>query len=227
MRKALIVVGKAPQAGVTKTRLCPPLTPDQAASLYSAFLVDTVGTARSLGWARVTLVYPDASGARAILTRLLPRDVRLEHQDGYGLGEALRGAFDREFAQGFDRVVLIGSDNPTLPASLIRAADDGLDRHDVVIGPASDGGYYLIGMDHAHPALFEGITWSTSVVYRETLERARAARLSVLSIEEWSDVDTFADLARVRSELGEADLTVAPTTRAELRALAELFSGSS
>ena len=210
------MIGKAPEPGRAKTRLTPPLTPDQAAALYSAFLVDTVDTARSLRWDRVTVIYPPSKGARSILKNLLPGDVHLMPQPGSGLGEALTGAFVNHAAAGFERVVLIGSDNPTLPASLVAAAGEALDTHDIVIGPATDGGYYLIGMDRPHRAVFERITWSTSLVYGETLQRAREAGLSVASCDAWDDIDTFDDLVRVRTELGRLDRTVAPRTRAEL-----------
>ena len=223
MRRALVVVGKAPQPGATKTRLCPPLLPAQAARLYEAFLRDALETGQSLGWDRVTLIYPPTTGARAILTRIVPAHVHLHAQDGRGLGEALSGAFVHHASNGFDRVVLIGSDNPTLPAALIKGASDALDVHDVVIGPAADGGYYLIGMDRPLPVLFDRITWSTSLVYNETIERAHENGLSVASLPEWYDVDTFEDLARLRAELDELDVTVAPATRLELDVLAPLF----
>jgi len=219
VRRAVVVIGKAPEPGRTKTRLTPPLTPDEAAALYSAFLRDTVETARSLGWDRVTVIYPPANGARAVLKRLLPGDVHLMPQPGSGLGEALSGAFVNHAAAGFDRVVLIGSDNPTLPRSLIDAGGAALDTHDIVIGPATDGGYYLIGMDRPHRTLFERINWSTSLVYGETLDRAREAGLSVASCGTWDDVDTFDDLERLRAELYHLDPTVAPFTRAELARL--------
>jgi uncharacterized protein len=223
MRRALVVVGKAPEAGVTKTRLCPPLSPTQAARLYQAFLRDTLETGRSLGWDRITLIYPPSTGARAILTGIVPAQVHLHEQDGRGLGEALSGAFAHHASEKFDRVVLIGSDNPTLPAALIERASDALDTSDVVIGPAVDGGYYLIGMDRPLPVLFDRITWSTALVYNETIERAYEAGLSVQSLPQWYDVDTFDDLARLRLELDEQHETVAPATRIELDALAPLF----
>ena len=216
MRRAVVVIGKAPEPGRTKTRLTPPLTPDQAAGLYSAFLRDTVEMARSLTWDRVTVIYPPSVRAQSALARLLPEDVHLMPQPGTGLGEALAGAFAGHAAEGFERVVLVGSDNPTLPGSLLDAAADALDTHDIVLGPASDGGYYLIGMDKPHPVVFERITWSTSSVYDETLERARESGLSVASLEAWDDVDTYEDLERVRAELEALDPTVAPLTRAAL-----------
>jgi uncharacterized protein len=225
VRRALVVVGKAPQPGVTKTRLCPPLSPAEAAQLYRAFLLDTLETGRSLGWDRITLIYPPSAGARSILSGIVPPGIELNPQPGRGLGAALSGAFARHASEGFDRVVLIGSDNPTLRESLIETASDALDVHDLVIGPATDGGYYLIGMDRPQPIVFERITWSTSLVYGETMARAREGGLSVASLPVWYDVDTYDDLVRLRSELADSDAAVAPRTRRELDLLTPLLDG--
>jgi uncharacterized protein len=216
VKRALVVIGKAPEPGRTKTRLCPPLTPDQAAELYSAFLRDTVETASSLRWDRVTVIFPPSAGARSQLRKLLAAGVHLMPQPGTGLGEALAGAFVRHAADGFGRVVLVGSDNPTLPASLMEVAGDTLDSHDLVIGPTSDGGYYLIGMDRPHRAVFERITWSTPLVYGETIERAGEAGLTVAALQAWDDVDTFDDVTRLAAQLARLDPSTAPNTRAEL-----------
>src|SRR5687768_5564995 len=161
MKRSAIVIGKAPQPGRTKTRLTPPLTPDEAAALYEAFLVDCVSIAFRVQWERVSVIYPPVAGARATLERLLPRATRLIAQPGAGLAAALSGAFEGELAGGMDRVVLIGSDNPTLPKEIVEEACARLGDHDVVIGPSSDGGYYLIAMAAFHGGLFERITWST------------------------------------------------------------------
>ena len=216
MRRALVIVGKAPAAGVTKTRLTPPLTPEQAARLYRGFLQDTAATALTLAPERVTLIYPPSSGAAEALAALLPAGVSLQPQPGEGLGVALAGAFRDHLAAGFDRVVLIGSDNPTLPSAMIEEAYAGLSDHDVVIGPSTDGGYYLIGMTHPHLGLFERIAWSTEIVYAQTLERAREFGLRVLPVREWYDVDTVAELERLRSDLAALPLADAPATRAAL-----------
>lgn len=219
VRRALVITGKAPEPGRTKTRLSPPLTPLQAAHLYRGFLQDTVRMALGLGWERTSLIYPPRVGAREELAALLPSAVTLVAQAGAGLGEALGGAIRDHLADALQRVVIIGSDNPTLPPEIVAEAARGLDDHDLVVGPSHDGGYYLIGMDRAQPGLFEGIAWSTSVVYRQTLERARAADLSVLSLPEWYDVDTAADLEVLRADLARLPPDVAPTTRALLAAM--------
>src|ERR1700687_2102729 len=102
MRRALLIVGKAPLPGRTKTRLVPPLSPDEAADLYRAFLLDSVSGGLDLGWERVSAVPP--AGARQPLADLLPPRVTLVEQAGHGLGAALASAFDRHLAEGFEEV---------------------------------------------------------------------------------------------------------------------------
>src|SRR5437879_2224411 len=112
VRRALIVVGKPPVAGRTKTRLVPPLTAEQAAALYRGFLLDAISLGLSLEWERVTLIHPGDRGE--VLQKLVPANVHLLAQRGEGLGAALAFAFEHHFAEGFNSAVLLGSDNPTL-----------------------------------------------------------------------------------------------------------------
>ena len=218
--RALVIVAKAPQPGRTKTRLSPPLSLADAAALYEAFLVDTTQAALALSWERVTLLHPDLPGVAQALSVLVSDAAHLQPQDGVGLGAALSSAFHTHLAAGFDRVVLIASDTPTLPNALIQAASASLDHEDLVIGPSADGGYYLIGMRTFYPALFKGILWSTQYVLEQTLERARALALRVCSLPEWYDVDTVAELYRLAADLEQLPDDVAPQTRARLRSIA-------
>jgi rSAM/selenodomain-associated transferase 1 len=218
MRCALVIVGKAPRAGRTKTRLVPPLTAAEAAELSAAFLLDTIDTALSLGWERVSLIHPATRGEAELLCGLVADRVHLCAQSGSGLGDALRGAFVDHFGRGFERVVLVDSDSPTLPRHMLQDACAALDRHDVTIGPSVDGGYYLLGLRKRRDRLFEGIAWSTSYVYQQTLDRARGLRVQALP--EWYDVDVAADLARLHADLARQPADVAPHTR---RALGRLL----
>jgi rSAM/selenodomain-associated transferase 1 len=214
MRRALIVVGKAPVAGTVKTRLAPPLTAEEAAVLYRAFLADTLDLARRSGWEQVCLIHPRGDGPH--LAQLAP-EVSLLEQSSPGLGGALSEAFASHFERGFEKVVLIGSDNPTLGIEPIVAAEEALrDRQDLAIGPTSDGGYYLIGMRQPHLAVFERIEWSTPRVYAQTVERARALGLNVHPVDQWYDVDEPADLSRVLAELAHLPANVGRHTRAVL-----------
>jgi rSAM/selenodomain-associated transferase 1 len=217
MRRALLIVGKAPVPGRTKTRLVPPLSSEEAAELYRGFLLDSVSLGLDLGWERVSVVHP--AGARQILADVLPSRVTLVEQSGHGLGDALSSAFERHLAAGFDRVVLIGSDNPTLPREPIRAACAALDEHDLSIGPTLDGGYYLIGMRAPHLGVFENVEWSTPRVYAQTVARAVQLGLRVHAVPAWYDVDEPQDLERLRHDLLSLPPDVAPNTRAALDGL--------
>ena len=226
MRRALVIVGKAPEPGLAKTRLIGQhLSAQAAAALYRGFLLDTLQLGLGLGWERVTLVHPARAGAAAALAALVPPPVKLRAQGGTGLGHALASAVARHLAEGFQRVVLIGSDTPSLPVELIEAGCLSLDECDVCLGPSSDGGYYLIGLRAAHLGLFERIDWSTDRVYGQTLERARQLGLLTRSLPEWYDVDTLADLDRLRAELVDRPAWVARHTRQALEQLAGLVSG--
>jgi rSAM/selenodomain-associated transferase 1 len=220
MRRALIVVGKAPEAGLTKTRLVPPLTLRQAAELYRAFLLDAVDLGLSADCERVSVVHP--RGAAPALSALLPRDVHLLEQPTHGLGDALAFAFQTHLDEGFGRVVLIGSDNPTLPADRLQQAFAALDGHDLSIGPSADGGYYLIGLRRPHLGIFQAIEWSTPRVYAQTLARARRLNLRVQPVPDWYDVDTPADLAQLQLELASASGAVARHTRAAMARLGRI-----
>src|SRR3982074_1071359 len=203
MRRALLIVGKAPEPGRTKTRLIGPLlSPEDVAALSRGFLLDSVGFGLDLGWERVTVVHPTGGGPA--LTALLPPAVNLLEQRGRGLADALPHAFATHLAEGFDRVVLIGSDNPTLPRGLVEQACAALDGHDLSIGPSADGGYYLIGMRAPHLGVFDAIDWSTPRVYAQTLARAERLGLRVLSVTGWYDVDEPSDLERLHAELAES-----------------------
>jgi glycosyltransferase A (GT-A) superfamily protein (DUF2064 family) len=132
---------------------------------------------------------------------------------------ALSQAFEDHFAEGFDRVVLIGSDNPTLPRGPLEAACVALDYADVSIGATVDGGYYLLATRQFHAALFEDIHWSTPRVYAQTVAQATRLQLHVEAVEPWFDVDDLADLERLQAELAQANLEVAPNTRRALSAI--------
>jgi rSAM/selenodomain-associated transferase 1 len=217
MLRALLIVGKPPIPGSTKTRLVPLLSAEDAAALYQGFLLDSVGLGLELGWEQVTVVHPRAGGPA--LAALLPSQVRLLEQPGQGLADALPYAFATHLAEGFSRVVLIGSDNPTLPRGLVEQACSSLDTHEVSIGPSADGGYYLLGLREPHLGVFDAIEWSTSRVYAQTLARAERLGLSLRSVPEWYDVDEPADFAHLQRELAAAPASLAPHTRAALARL--------
>jgi rSAM/selenodomain-associated transferase 1 len=214
MRRALLIVGKAPQAGSAKTRLVPPLTPADAAALYRGFLLDSVALGLGLGWERVSVIHP--LGHRQALGDFLPASIRLVEQRGHDLVDALASAFETHLAQGFDRVVLIGSDNPTLPRAPVEQACAALEEFDLSIGPSADGGWYLLGMRQPHLDVFDNVEWSTPRVYAQTLGQAQRLGLRVHAVQEWYDVDEPGDLDRLQRELLDSAPELAPNTRAAL-----------
>jgi uncharacterized protein len=200
-RIALCIMAKAPEAGQVKTRLCPPLSPDDAAELYRCFLLDKIAQAREVTGAEPILAYAPARAA--VLFEALAPGFTLLAQRGADLTARLVAVCDEIFGTGCDAAILIDSDTPTLPTerleSAVAAMSDG--AQDLVLGPSEDGGYYLIGLRRPRPKLFEGMRWSTPTVLEETLRRARALGLSSTRLPAWYDVDTAADLARLRADL--------------------------
>lgn len=202
MHQYLVMVAKEPIPGRCKTRLCPPLDLSMAAALYECFLRNLtarlqglVRPGRSAGIAYTTESDPAYFGSR------VPADFRLMAQEGPDLGTRLPAVARICLREPGDRVVILSSDSPTLPPAFLESAFDELERHDVVLGPCDDGGYYLVGLRAYTTAIFERITWSTERVLRETLERAETAGLSVGLLPAWYDIDTATDLERLRAAL--------------------------
>ena len=202
---ALAVMSKAPCAGLVKTRLVPPLTPEEAAALNVCFLRDMTaniaGVARS-GGADGVVVYTPV-GAESVFDGLLLEGFSLLVQCGASFGDRLFHAAEDLLAVGYSSLCLIDSDSPTLPCQLLRAAVAALKRAGdrVALGAADDGGYYLIGLKHAHRRLFEDVDWSTARVLRQTIERAAEINLAVESLPAWYDVDEASSLRRLCEEL--------------------------
>ena len=195
---------KAPRAGKVKTRLSPPLTPEEAAALSICFLRDTtsaIAIAATKEIARGIAVYTPV-GAEADYTELLPGEFQLLPQRGEALGERMIFAMEDLFRLGFASVCLIGSDSPTVPLAVFTEAATVLARPEktVVLGPTKDGGYYLIGMKQQQRALFEDIAWSTEKVLEQTSERARQMNLKVHVLPTWYDVDDRMMLRRLCDE---------------------------
>lgn len=229
---AIGVMTKTPTPGVSKTRLCPPLEPEQAASLSAAFLLDTtrnIAEAARLGPVQAYAAYAPA-GTEDRLRRHLAPDTGCLLADGSrpmprgvdGFGRCLLHAIGSMLARGHRAACVLSSDTPTLPTGcLLQAADllvgpgapaDGR----VVLGACGDGGYYLLGMTRPHPSLFTDIAWSTGSVAAATRLRAREAGLEMMELEQWYDVDDAAGLLRLsRDQAGYA----APATRLALARL--------
>ena len=218
---AVVIMAKEPEPGKVKTRLCPPLTPRDAADLYTAFLLDTVGLVSATSGADRFLAY-DPPSAAEFFRQIVPRPAECVPQGTGDLGMRLSRISRGLFFRGYRRVVILASDTPHLPRDCIDRAFSLLDETDVVLGPCDDGGYYLVGSRVMAPALFEGIAWSTPAVLEQTPARAEAAGLSWEMLPPCYDVDTIDALRRLVLDLQAArgEGTVAcPHTRKALAAL--------
>ncbi|HZP81693.1 MAG TPA: TIGR04282 family arsenosugar biosynthesis glycosyltransferase [Chthonomonadaceae bacterium] len=215
IRQAVIVMAKRPQAGQTKTRLCPPFTPEQAALLAEVFLRDTVTNLQRADCAEVVLAYTPLE-AEDWFAAQFPGLARISQPDG-DLGTRMNAVLEAAWRLRYQPCVLVGADSPDLPAETLRAAFDALrpgpEGSDLVLGPAEDGGYYLLGLKGRQPSLFESIAWSTEHVFAQTLERAHALNLRVRQLPLWYDLDTPADLDRLRARLATAPPETCPATR--------------
>jgi rSAM/selenodomain-associated transferase 1 len=185
-KKAVLgIFAKQPLPGRVKTRLCPPLSFAEAAELYRNALFETVTRMSALRNCELVVFF---SGERGWFADSFP-DLSLQEQQGGDLGERMAFALNALFLQGYQRAVLIGSDAPDVPLTFIERALEQLLAKDLVVGPAVDGGYYLIGESGHHPELFEDIPWSTERVLVETLRRAERLNLSFEQLETWEDLD--------------------------------------
>ncbi|MFQ6058363.1 MAG: TIGR04282 family arsenosugar biosynthesis glycosyltransferase [Anaerolineae bacterium] len=222
VKSGLIIMAKAPVPGAVKTRLCPPYTFEEAAELCRCFLLDTFDLVSRLRRVPVAVAY-SPPGAEGIFRSMASPAFHLLPQRGNDLGERLNGAFEQLFALGYEAVVAMGADSPTLPLDYIEQSFASLasKENDLVLGPSADGGYYLIGMKAFHPELFQGVAMGTERVLSQTLERARRTNLRVSLLPPWYDVDTQDDLERLRAELRAAP-QVAMHTRAFL-SMREVF----
>ena len=191
-----------PTPGRVSTRLVPLLTFVQAAALYSAFLSDIFDRLHSFIRAKGMQILPVAAytpdEGLTGLVELIGTDVELVEQKGESLGERINNLFDTLF-EDFSSVVIIGSDSPDLPLEYIEEAVELLSSTEpgarrAVLGPATDGGYYLVALSEACPELFEEVPWSTPEVLDTTLRRAAEAGVEVKLLNVWHDIDTPDDL---------------------------------
>ena len=190
----IILFVKVPARSQVKTRLAAALGEEAALELYQRFVQDILDTLEQTGIPVMICYYPP-DNRNAVAGWLGPEQQYLP-QEGRDVGERMENAFRQAFNRGFSRVVLIGSDIPDLPAPLIKEALAALHMHDAVIGPARDGGYYLIGFrnDTFFPGVFSGIAWSTGTVFRSTMQAFGKAGQRVHELPLWQDVDTIEDL---------------------------------
>jgi rSAM/selenodomain-associated transferase 1 len=210
---AVAIVCKTPITGLCKTRLSPPLRPEECAAITACFIRDLSATIDALARTDHDVVgYAVYSpiGSEVRLRGLLPGGFHLLPQSNGDLGERLLNATVDLLNAGHDGAILIDSNSPTLPLSILRAAVHAVRQGDAaVISPALDGGYTLIGLTNPHARLFADIPWSTPQVYRLTLERAREIDLPVIAVPQWYDIDDEYTLWLLQAELAGERLAFA------------------
>lgn len=214
MKDLLILFAKAPEPGEVKTRMVPFLTEEAASQLQRAFFLDTLQLTDSLLIQRAIACLP-SSDHPFFLQCGKERPLLLLNQTGADLGERMKNALAWGFSKGYQKVLLLGGDLPTLPAEFIKEGIDRLDSSDVVIGPSIDGGYYLIGGRSPIPVLFEGIAWGTNTVLTTTLQKVAQQQLICHLLPFWYDIDRPEDLTFLKAHLavmkGEGMITAKET----------------
>lgn len=189
---SLGMFAKQPVPGQVKTRLCPPLTPDQAAGLYAAALQESVARLQQPAW-QLAIIY---AGERDYFSARFPGIPLLPQSEG-DLGVRLQAAFAALRGAGASKVAMVGSDTPDLPLTIVEGAFAALGDSDLALAPAADGGYVLLGIRGDQPELFRDIPWSSEAVLSTTLARAAALQLAVRQLAGWEDLDDAAALQRL------------------------------
>ena len=220
---ALVVMARYPQIGTTKTRLARTIGDEETVRLYRAFLTDLAhkfaGHMCDLHWAYT----PPEVDYLPFIATLAPTLIEHMHafpQQGIDLGARLHHVFRWTYDRTYQRTIIIGSDSPQISPKTVEQARKALDKADVVLGPADDGGYYLIAMRRPYD-VFSDIPMSTNVVAQKTIELAQSQGLKVHTLEHLFDIDELPDLLRL-AQLLEADSSLAPETANHLATIKEL-----
>jgi uncharacterized protein len=193
--RTLIVFLKSPEAGAVKTRFVPLLGRERAAELYRILAEAEVRATAPLAGEYERLLFFAPVEAQARIAEWFPGETLVPQASG-DLGARMSAAFEESFSRGAERVAIVGSDVPWVTRELVVGAFEALGSHDAAIGPADDGGYYLLALRRPRPALFEGIAWSTAHVLDATLEKTTELGLSVHRLPALPDIDTPEDLRR-------------------------------
>ena len=195
---AVILFARDPILGKVKTRLSSFLDEETILQLYICFLHDSLDKIRQVKNADL-FVGVSPSNESEFFTGTLSADMRLFVQEGNDLGDKMRRAIQDRFEEGYGRAVIIGSDSPSLPVSYIERAL--VSDKDIVLGPSTDGGYYLIGMRGKLTEVFDGVAWGTGKVLRETCERLEREKAELEVLPVWYDIDDPDDLKFFKTHL--------------------------
>lgn len=228
---ALVVMLKVPVAGQVKTRLVPPLTEKGAARLYRCFIEDTFNRINILNGIDIIAAYTPKN-LKLRVKKIVPAGTIIIPQKGKDLGQRLSNIFSELFSLGYKKIAIIGSDSPDLPIGYIKKSFSLLkSKAELVVGPAQDGGYYLVAMSNlpipplvkgsgeggCAGEIFQDIPWSTDAVFKKTMEKAKKAGLKAAILPKWYDVDDADSLKVLRNSLKISP--VASKTNALMRKL--------
>lgn len=216
MKRYLVIFAREPRLGQVKTRLAAHIGKKQCLHLYQAFLKDTLTLARRVSCDGRSVAY-ESSGRSACWIRRQARGFFLFKQEGVDLGERLSRGFERFCGQEPALTVVIGADSPHLPLVYLRKAFAALAKADVVLGPAADGGYYLIGLKTPCPRLFSRMPWGRAQVFARTRARALKSHLRVKILPQWYDVDDLDSLQRFLQDVKDRKISGALWTRKYLK----------
>jgi len=207
----ILVFVRAPEMGKVKTRLANVIGHDAALRLYMSFVADELDMVRDLFVDVIICFHPHT--ARQKVGDWLNDEFDFMAQSGNDLGERMKNAFEEVFSRGYHQALLIGSDLPDLPSSTILDAFDHLIKHDAVIGPCEDGGYYLIGFrpDTYCSEAFMQIPWGTAQVFDQTLLRFHEKNLNCYTLPTWRDIDDYEDLVLLKKSLDKSPTTAKHT----------------
>ncbi|MEO5928597.1 MAG: TIGR04282 family arsenosugar biosynthesis glycosyltransferase [Candidatus Kapaibacterium sp.] len=228
-RARLLIFAKYPRAGDVKTRLAPPLAPEEAARLYGAFLLDALDAYRALDPAIEPVLYVANFDDIEPMRQFAGDGIDIRAQRGATLGERLHAAFTEAHDDGAVAACAIGTDHPTLPAEYILEGIGALRDDEMAIGPADDGGYYLLALRGPREELFRDMPYSTPELFEATLAMARRIGMRTHLLPVWYDVDDRDSLLRLdgdRSLLAEGSRTglmldLLAGVMAELRGISE------
>ncbi len=194
--KAIIIFTKFPEYGKVKTRLAATIGNDKAIKFYKICAENLFDTAAELeNSVRVFLFYNSKKNEQKI-RKWINRDFIYFPQTGNDLGEKMLNAFTKVSEEGYEKIVIVGTDIPDISAALLRNAFDELDTSDVVVGPSQDGGYYLLGMKDVYRRLFDKIEWSTSEVFDKTIKKIKKMNLKYSVLPVLQDIDTEMELLK-------------------------------
>jgi uncharacterized protein len=218
-KQKLLVFAKAPLPGQAKTRLSPPLTAEEAATMAEAFLLDTLEMIEAAKLNADIIIYYTPKTAANYFSHLISGYWQIKPQQGRSLKMKIANALSVETGKNNQPVIIIGTDSPTLPPHYLTEAFEMLCRVDLVVGPATDGGFYLMGLNRFYPELLKPVILSKPESCKQLLESAARIGLTFKKLPEWYDIDRFEDLKHVNDLMSGKQGFAAPRTKTLLAGL--------